>query len=1384
MGTMNTNDAPEKWLALLRRGGLEDIEALSDRVRASSSLQAREALALALPTSLDSLSAEASLALSMLAMDLTSHDLTLPDDVSTCPARIRVAWQRVRLCAGDELAGLDDAALLAIVHGWEMERLAEPEAILRRMGASDDPRLRAELLGRITPMLDQTRVCPEVAFELLISVAQDDHATLRRRAVRLLPLCHFAGLRPAVLGARARLLSAAVRDDDPSVAIAAIEVMQELALADSIRAALVDDATPPHLLSQLLEALGPFSVAADLDLAFRLLRTHPIAFAFRAFLRRSHRHGVFVRVDHLGELLSFFDQTESMSPEELAMLAYIHRESFVALIASTEPRDPRWRRRAGLLAVLHGTDAHLVLADALKKTDDLRVAEALLDAAAKSDAFDDESALLSWLPRLPETTLRALSVKGDTLTRAALLRWVIDPLRERSHRQTAIDVLLRITSDREGLLVQLATALGPIESQFVRAGRACVDATTTLLVTKPWPDSRDAPIDPAIRWEVLSRGGRAHYDDVVSCFREIFASHVDEAIAGDFSAKRIKIPALEQKLYAYGQRLVRDGYLVRTFATAEPETGTDVLLSVVVGWLRERPSAPITVALLESLARHAPRGPSLHAILPFYRRKNATVARAAMEAILASGESGRGLELSICRIAGAPKVDPRVLERALLTVAAFEARWAEPMAREGLEHASMSVKKAAASALAVVANPVSIERLVFWLGRHDNPGLRTRLMSALQCAAGTATASVLIRAIEEASEARAVGLLHDALSGVLTLAHALILAERGGPTYDAIVDEALAGRIALKDAKAEELAGRLHRRALRVASKTKDDPARSLRLFGFSKEEAETLIAKADDDASVNVLPLIGRQLASWLSWMSAHPPARVHVRYVAEAANREHAALFDRLFEVFSLAEEHLPLGSLIVFLGKVRERPSFSSAHRRRAVALLRALPPREDASEVDRFRMLAHLGAVRSADDLKRGLEGARRSPTYVQDAETLLCEALQVPPRRSPEPAEVTELRFAAEGWASAEEAQRKRWLDDALRARPLDLPIVADIAIVPGKKRPSPDRLRQQLWSDDARERVEAAGALLRSSRADAKRDVLEAYLDGRVQLANESLRQLAGALDAWPKENARRARAAALAGHFSEAQRALWIRQWAEGCLAGEPVATGLVRGSRRGLVHAHVLSELENGTRTALHLLSPDGSIAQRELVARYQEKEPYLVSHLVVTPLEPPDAFCDPLEGLDQAGLAELIASRASTVGVAVRALHALASEDTLSLFEGFAVDSRGSVRSAALRLLRQHGDRERSLRATLAALAVETRKDVIVRLMRSLAHARYQPALPSLLSLLMSRDPLTRKGARAALLVWGPSGIRDIERARRRARPDRRPAIDAVLEELRNK
>lgn len=1445
------------------------------------------ALAAALPRQLAALAPEVSLALAELAAALAPHapplDAALPADLEDLPPRLRVLWLRAALRAGGasaaaarhHLAAAGEPLLLAVVHGWALDELPELSPLLAALTHAVDPRLRAAALPVLPRAVQHLALAGHEAFAALVRLAdRAELAPTRAAALRQLAAAWLVGLSPQARHQREALLPAALAEPSDELAAAAVDACAALELRRPLAELLASDAPASAATrARAVAALGPLAEEDDLPAVLALAAAEPLRYGppARRFLLEAHRRGAFLRAAELPAALALFDAHPGWTADELVRVTYLARRELLEHLRALPLDDERWLRRAAILPAL----AHLVpeaaaaledlLTAAAHPGGDLRIAAALVTAAGESADFTGEAALLAHLAELPEEVIPALRAKGGPASAARLHALVFDLATPSELRDLALDALWALSRQRPALLAELAASFGPrhldlAERRFLTAR----DATPATLLLGAEAHRRERA--PEAQLELLAESGEVSLlPEVRRLFRELLRGYVRKALEGDFLVKRVQLPRLEQQLFHYGRLLVQADRPVRRWCAAgdeRPETGRDLLLGLIVEWLAEEPSDPICVALLEMAARHSPDGPYLRALERFWRKGSVEVRRAALELLAAAPAGSHGLELSLGLLID-DETDFRLATAALTTVKNLGTTWAEPQARRALERREMAVKQAAAEALAALATAASVPPLVFWLSRHDNDSFRQSLSRALDKAAGAARVAVLIAALEalgdDSAAPRSRELLWRALAGHLRLPAVLHLARSQHPEHRLLVEACLEGKVEVGGASAEQVAAALHRARLRSPD-LKADPARRLRLYGFSAEAALALLEERraahgpgkaapgaqspttgqprpprDEATYVGAVRLV---LPSWLGWLEA-ASLEAELGAAALALALDACAAGELAPRALALAERAAASASAAAsanaaellapdraasFLERCFPQPAppappapltasgNAPGHRLRAATLLRGLPPSAQLGGLRRFRLLGKLGALRTSADLEAALDECRLRPAGAEEATALLLEALAIPPRApgdlgkdgkprrdSRDPLEPA--RLAAERWSRTGEAERRAWLHAALTERPLDLP-AAPPPVEPTAPRPAApsapcsraelEHLLALLGGADAAERARAAARLLAWPDAAAHHPrVLAAYLSGAIPLDHAQRAQLAPLLVQWPEsesaEHTDRLSQLIYPLPLFQLRRFIpgWIARWQD----GEHEAHKLLRAVLPDVLLPFAIARARAGHADLASLLEPHDSPAMDTLVALLEPLDAREAERLRHVPDDEPEAPSegdpvDPIAGQSLAALVATIDEPSTERGLAVRAIHALARGFGAAAIEPlsrFALDRRPPVRSAALRALRTVAPRPHSLDVTAAVLAMETRRDVILQLMASLAHGRHAPALPALLERVLHRDPRIRRAAADSLRAWGKDALPALHHQARRARPDHRRQYEALLAEL---
>ena len=1346
----NLRDAPGDVIARL-----VELKAALETPQDPGALQA---LATSFPRALGPLCPEVGLRLAELAEQLVDEDVVVPGDAGRAEPRVALRWARVALARGDE-AGADDALLVALT-GWSVVEVRAPGRLIERLVRSSDRRLRLLALDALEPLVEALAITPREAARWVGELAADRELVVS--VLRLWARPWLVRLEPAEDGERRRTVRAALRSANADAAEAAIALADAAALRDLV----IDRAAPGGARARGLASLGAVAEAADLSLAFAAVDEDPVLFdaAAQTFFAHAHRRGSFVHAPELEALLAIYDRTPGFTADELVRIAFVARKELVALLSAMPVDDPLWIRRAAILA--RSRDGARTLVSLLADVSEPLVAAAVIDAYAASPETPPTNALLRWLDVLPECVLPALRVKAEASAVAAVEAFAVDPLLPTTLRAAALDALWALPTDRDALLARL-----PPEDLLVLPHTSLRVSSTARLLGRI---ASQPVLDPMQVLGVLTgTSDDAVRGDVARLFRAVVLDCVRRALAGDFTVKRLVLPELEQKIFAYGRNLLKAGHVVRPWLDPAPETGRDLVLGLVCRWLEEEPDGPVTVALLEMAARHAPDGPYLRTIERRWRASDPEVKRAALEALLAAGEDARGLELSLARLVASD--DPRIVVHALEIVRTMRARWAERLVAAALERPEMAVKKEAALALASMGSAASVPAIVGWLGRHDNASFRTSLEGALDALAGKARGAVLVEAFRAAREARAQGLLADALEGRFGLAALMRLARSGERV---LVERAAAGTLTIADASRDVVVARLHRAALRAALPEPGTVDR-VRREGFSVEAALALAAEAHDARALDAVRPLLADFVAWLSTLDTPPSAVVSL--VVAAADRRNPELLPVLLRIAARSPV-LDAGLFASFAERVLldvklEAPILARL-RLDALSLLRRLPS-IGLGGLRRWRLLGNLGAVRTRDDLVASLRACGAFPEVARETTALLVEALSIPAAATAEPRAITSLRNEAEGFSRLDPALAARWLDTRLRERPLDVPVVAEHVEARPRRWPaeSAAELAALVAQLDEPSNAQAAARKLLPAIEHVWRPLLAAWLASRITLP---IAELARRLDAWP-EGGDEERRCALACALTDAQLRRFVPAW----LAGDPDAAGALLaavGQHRWLRLAAQYAVV--GDLRLVRFVVPVARPEVRALADLLLSRAPTEAARLRVAVLKDPVPTppVDPIANADATALVQLVARRDVDVDLAVRAVHALARmSDGSRALEPLTRDRRPRVRSAALRAFRLIAPREQSHGAALEALAIETRRDVVVALMKSLGHGRHDAAVPALVERLHDRDPHLRRGARAALLAWGREVVPALRHASRWQRPDRRPALARLIAEL---
>ncbi|MEV6521910.1 HEAT repeat domain-containing protein [Longispora sp. NPDC051575] len=583
----------------------------------------------------------------------------------------------------------------------------------------------------------------------------------------------------------------------------ALEVAARHGHADLLWAVATDGTAPEDARCRAVEALGGLVDRSDLDALLAVAGTDPLLFGGPALaaLRAAHQRGHFPADPTATLDLALADHGTAAT--EIATVLYTCRHDALAALVAAAPDDPSWPRRLDLLVALADQGAgNPAVGDAIA---------AVLPGVADPTPFLDalrvlrhapaERALLDALPRAAGPALEALAPVAGARTVEALRDGLLGPVvapHLRPVRYRALELLWHLTdtpADRAGLVRRLdprdlprgiARDLGaPEESELAllaadfapdrpdqalvalarvggaRAVPALTDLLRRVVSAGPVPVPRDHDyLHPRrIPGSATRTGSRAGTDPA----RPDTGADAAGVASGQLSAGREPVLPVEvtDALRALGGRLHDRGRIRPAGLLGAPDARAagDAFLAGLCLDLLDRPDlAPAERATLLEVLAGARHPDTRRRVYPLLRDRDRRVRQRAIGLLAADART-----LSASLVPLTTDRDPGTVRQALLALGTARATWAATAVAACLDHPAMAVKKTAAATLAVAGTPEVVPRLLFWVGRHDNPGLRAALVAALRAILGPAFAATVRAARDHAADDRSRDLLGEVL---------------------------------------------------------------------------------------------------------------------------------------------------------------------------------------------------------------------------------------------------------------------------------------------------------------------------------------------------------------------------------------------------------------------------------------------------------------------------------------------------------------------------------------------------------------------------------------------------------------------------------------------
>lgn len=734
-------------------------------------------------------------------------------------------------------------------------------------------------------------------------------------------------------------------------------------------------------------------------------------------------------------------------------------------------------------------------------------------------------------------------------------------------------------------------------------------------------------------------------------------------------------------------------------------------------------------------------------------------------AIAVVTEDARTMSASLIPLMSA--TDPQTVRQSLLALGEARATWASPAIARCLDHPDMNVKKTAAEVLARVGTPQAVPGLLFWLGRHDNPGFRDALTVALQKILGKAFVATITTAASQSTEERTRDLLKKSLPGL----------DQRSSDIDTLLDDGwddeVARRVIRKGTYDVRLRHFPHRWLDLVAS---GDSVQTIQFFlrlyqaPWSTTELDAFASRAP--TLVNALPA-----ADVLEPLEAAIP-RLNSSEKARLAEQARALQIGRaglaIMRFCNVTPTRYDLDRALMCEGE--EEFVLREAFRQEP------LPDNEKLY----ILLTEAIRAPTSLSNLRSNTAGTSRER---------LDALIRVFPEASPTTRPILldwMLNLQPLGkpsWTLAEEAIKPVRSPRVPQLQDLDQP----------RSMKQRDRLLAMLNCDSQQAREDAARILLDWPEPDIQRVLLGAYLDGSIETLPQRAAYLLSA------SNKPCGRFAILAGtlpadDLDDLVPAL-LDAWEHGDRATHDAAAQALRRAHADTVARTIATRLQDNAWGVLDVISgrpvlltptievalqrapkgvrdkvvlrddllraPDTDMREAKVLAELRERHP-------ATSIEP-----------SREDLYHL--ARGENAKASRWALNRLAEQhderpdaELAPLLAQLISHAETKVRLQAHRLSRRVLDKPVYLQQTLQLL--DDPEDNVVRsAVETLKHASYTPAIPKLVKLLSHANNAVRASTEKALLHIGEAAIPELRHAESHARPDRRATFSNLIDRI---
>lgn len=1303
--------------------------------------------------------------------DALDNETQLPDAPLVSDALVVAKWSSVRLAIDPgDLSTVTrddtlDAAIAQIGHEHFAANPALPFALLR---CNEQKSLYAEhAVALIERAVEHGSLRLEQAVKALALGLKHDSPEVRAASLGVMTRCPWAKYASPEIPTTT--LREMCRSRSTTLRRAAVTLLGELEQVDAFELLLKDTKAPQDVRRIAMKHLACAANKRALGDIIQIAAAAPEIFATEALaaLETLHHSGVFIAPEQIEDVLLLHIHTDQTTAKDICTLMYTCRQELLDVLRRRGPRHPHWRRHLALLEHLKGGGALLgELLHAWSDTQNVaRLRGALNVARSLADPALEGSIWLA-APHCFAECISALETCATEHTHEKLERMlgVREPqhtpnLSDQAHEQASM-LLWALSSEghREQLL---APRFDPIKSGnylfdrlFARtpkyrrgayvawcAHEGRVSSLIEVICARESVDDEPLIRELFTRWLVLSR------DYANSEHRPAPWNQQETQVPAGITRA---LESFGAHLYSTGQARPRRLAALKTSREAGQFYANHVLLESLdlLPTLDRESAAPMLLSALRTPLHPA----HIQRVKPLIRSKSPRVRREVIRATAASNDPGMLTWFRALTQAD----DIESIRQAIDALGQYAGTWSAGVVAECLEHRNMNIKVSAARALAKVGTTRVLDRLLFWLGHHDNSGLRAALTDALVAISGSrANASVIITAkLTTEHEARRLALLNSALDDLDEL-HDVSDTERAAPLRPHPLD-------ALFDTEPE-------------------DRARVIDAITSQRAPAELVAPHIDALLRWCADEALQARRGTLLRWLTPHlatPLEDVRIERIALlralAPLPVQAGLVRRA--ALRACDATLGVNDHVTFLEDARCSLAPDMLIDEIIASITGAL-----ASSTDDSLDLSRDQPIESM----RGL--SERAGSLRARATTLADDTLD-------------------------------RWIARLVCLRPLLTRTQTTAAQEVDAIEPT-DQLIMALRAHDEHERSRAASALTsRYIGPELELELFSMYLNGQLSNAvrpgsiaraldwidPNDLLSICGELD--PDETQR---LLALLGATTISGQTLpvLLEVWRSSDEELRAHARQIIRRLPAATVLSECIDRIEAGEHEHCSLLAGklvDGALTRR-LRQSIGDQHLERIDVLTVTPpvfAHAPIPEPDVLELLDQheasrdrrdrqegevneptsfeEALTALKSEQTAEILTGLRFLRGFRDEAIAELIFELLDHDNSKVRSTAARTLRYVGSKEISRRGSIVMLG-DARRDVRISALDSLGHARYTPAITHIMPHLLAKDQREREHARAALELIGEPAIPNLIYARSHARPDQRDLYDSLIEAI---